>query len=87
MGSMNAVRYHAEEEDTPTTAVVAAVATHFETSMLELPTLYESINADALDSLFHSWNETTSSHRITFSYADCEITVFSSGVVEVETPD
>lgn len=52
--------------------------------MLELPVLYESIDVDALDSMFHSWTQEDDRQQLSFTYADYQVTVYSSGTVDVQ---
>lgn len=84
MGATNANMYHAEHGESPSTAVVSAVAAYSGRSMLELPVLYESIDVDALDSMFHSWTQEDDRQQLSFTYADYQVTVYSSGTVDVQ---
>lgn len=63
--------------------MVAAATGHEPT---ELPPLYESIDADALEALISGQAVSTDgSARVTFAYAGVEVTVRSSGEIEVRT--
>lgn len=61
--------------------VIEAVAAREGVSPTELPApLYESIDPDALDSLFH-----VGTGRVTFEYLAYEVTVTSDGDVALES--
>lgn len=71
----------------PTSAVVDAVATAVDTDVLELPPLYYHIDTDALDALFADAQRSSGrSGQLTFTYADCLVTVSDDGEVAVEPP-
>lgn len=89
---MDEITYHEDDKvyrleydqsvDTPSVAVVAAVATMTHTDPLDLDPLFREIDTDALDDLF-----TTTDHRpwgrVIFQFNGFEIMVSSRGVVEV----
>ena len=57
-----------------TTTIVLAVAAVTDVEPVDLPNLTESIDPDALDALL---SDGTDSVTVSFTYADCEITVDS----------
>ncbi|ADB59977.1 hypothetical protein Htur_1085 [Haloterrigena turkmenica DSM 5511] len=69
----------------PSERVVEAVAAAAGTSPLDFePTLYETIDPEALDSLVRSGSETL---RVRFRYGECTVVVTGSGRVDVSPPD
>lgn len=60
--------------------IVEAVAAHADTDPLELPPLYEAIDADALDALFREGCDGS----VQFRYADRDVTFYSEGSVEID---
>lgn len=70
------------ERETRTVAerVVQAVATTTDTDPLELPTLYDAVDPDALASLV----EGMSDGEVVFAYAGCEVTVTYDGGICAE---
>lgn len=67
------------------TAVVEAVAAEKGVNPLSLePPLYDVLDPEALDSLYHSPSRVQTPLRISFSYADCTVTVHSEGDITVE---
>lgn len=64
----------------PSEAVVLATAEQTGRSPLELPPLYETIDPDALDAAV----QRSESCRVTFEYADCEVTVGGFDRVSVD---
>lgn len=64
----------------PSEAVVLATAEQTDRNPLELPPLYESIDPDALDKAV----QRSDSCRVTFEYADCEVTVGGFDRVSVD---
>ncbi|WP_339104374.1 HalOD1 output domain-containing protein [Haloterrigena salinisoli] len=69
----------------PSERVVEAVAAAFGTSPLDFePTLYETVDPEALDSLVRTGPE---SLRIRFRYGECSVVVTGTGRVDVSPPD
>ena len=70
--------------DTPSTEVVAAVATTTGIDPLDLPPIYDYVATDALDSLLTA-SSTADCHtaRVSFSYAGLEVTVDGDGGIEI----
>lgn len=66
--------------------IIDSVSTLTETSFESMGTLYESIDADALDSLLAP-SRNQSPCRVTFRYEGCEVTITSSGRVSVTQTD
>jgi hypothetical protein len=71
---------------TATEAVVVTVAKASGTDPLELPPLASVLDPDALDALCGAsvWNVPTDGIRVSFRYADHDVTVGSHGTVVVE---
>lgn len=67
-------------KETPVTAVIEAVAEATESDPLDLPPLYESVDSDALNTLF---NGSETSVQVVFQYAGFEV-VIQDREVEVE---
>lgn len=65
---------------TPSERVVETVAERTTRDPLELPPLFESIEADALDALVQGMERGS----VTFRYAGRSVTVDSSGTVTIE---
>lgn len=69
----------------PSERVVEAVAAASGVSPLDFePTLYETVDPEALDSLVRSGSETL---QIRFRYGECSIVVTGTGRVDVSPPD
>lgn len=62
--------------------VVQSVATTTKTDPLELPPLYDAIDPDALAGVVDGMTR----GEVTFTYADCTVTVTETGLITVE-PD
>lgn len=66
----------------PTVAVVEAVAVATDREPLDVYSLHETIDTDALDRLLQSTRSATpSSIRVTFSYGGCDVTVRGDGLL------
>lgn len=66
-------------------AIIAAVAEEEGVDPTELPPLYRVIDTDALDSLFRTDRESGRSEgRVVFPYRGYEITVYSTGRIELD---
>ncbi|WP_207591976.1 HalOD1 output domain-containing protein [Halomontanus rarus] len=73
--------YRTDGYSTISTRVVLAIADETETDIDALPTLYETINPEALDQLVESATDRTIS--VTFEYYDHRITVTGDGDIDV----
>lgn len=69
------ITYHMAPSDYPTQAVVMAVAAARNVPILDLEPLAETLDTDALDSLFRHSKAGELSPRVRFTYADCDIEV------------
>lgn len=69
--------------DTPSMAVVAAVAAMTRTDPMDLDPLHSSIDTDALDGLFTATNHRRWG-RVVFRFNGFEITASSCGTIEVD---
>lgn len=70
--------YRMDPDERPTEAVLMAVSAVRNVSVLELDRLTDTIDPDALDSIFSGPREGSRDTRLRFTYADC--------VVEVTNP-
>lgn len=68
--------------------VIAAVAAERDVDPLELPTLYDVIDPDALNRLFdHGFSSGRNGlGRVVFTLAGCEVVVHSDGEIDVTAP-
>lgn len=71
------------------TAVVSAVASTTDSRIEELPPLYDVIDPDALNGVFERRPNAPSQSgvRVTFSIADCTVTVTDGSVTVVPSSD
>lgn len=69
--------YEIGPDETPSAAVVRAVASLTDTAMLELEPLYDVVDSKHLDGLVEESNEKRSSieSSVTFDFNGCEVTV------------
>lgn len=81
--------YEADEDEAPSEAVIRSVSAVRGVEPTELDPLYDTIDPDGLDELFGSTvgGEHRGDARVEFTYAGCEVTVYSSGRVLVEPTD
>lgn len=63
-------------------AVVETVAEELNTDPTKLDPLYEYVDTEALDSIFHPGNTVNGS--VSFDYSGCNVTVTEDGEVSVE---
>ena len=75
-----------DADETVTEGVVTAVAVATNTEIQQMPPLYETINADALNELFaERYNgEMRTTGQVRFTYCGCEVVVLSSSRIIVE---
>lgn len=66
------------------TTIVRRVATATDQSILELPTLYDTIDPEALDAVVDSAGPESSPLEIRFTYAGHRVTVDGDGAVTIE---
>ncbi|MFH5798437.1 HalOD1 output domain-containing protein [Haladaptatus sp. CMAA 1911] len=78
--------YDIDPNETVTEGVVTATAAVTNTKTNEMPPLFETVNADALDELFaNSWGgRMRDTGRVTFTYCECEVVVLSDGRILIE---
>jgi hypothetical protein len=74
------VRQQWEREEGPSATVIQVVASATDRDPLELPPLHDCVDADALDTIVASRD--AGDVRVSFTYADVEVVVESSGWVE-----
>jgi len=81
--------YEADEDESFSEAVIRSVSAVRGVDPTELPPLYDTIDPDGLDELFGPTvqGKSRSGARVQFTYAGCEVTVFSSGRVLIERPE
>lgn len=74
-------------QEEPTVTVVQTVATVSNASPKLLPRLADVVDPDALNTLFTSLEPSGEETVLEFAYADCQVTVRSSGAVSArKTP-
>ena len=80
------MEYQVGPEEPASVATVVAVSSVEDRAADSLPSLNDSIDPDALDTLVESWREgaTGRSGDITFAFSDSLVTVDGSGRVTVE---
>lgn len=81
------MEHEIRSEETVTEAIIEAVSLAENCSPRDLPVLYESIDTDALNSIIEPFGEHTTEGQsivVRFEYLDYCITVFGSGIIEVE---
>jgi hypothetical protein len=77
--------YDYRDAESPSTAVVEAVAMATDRDPLDLPILADALDTDALDALVtHSTDTTT---HISFTYAGVDVGVDSTGAIVVWTDE
>jgi hypothetical protein len=88
------IRYQAILDQTPSEAVVSAVAALSGASAsgtddpTAFPPLYEVVDTDALNALFErAWDSDASDVSVTFRYADCVVTVEGGGQVTAKSAE
>lgn len=83
------IQYEDQESEPVSTVVAKAVAAFTNTPPDELDPLYDAIDPEALNHLF-SFDTHTSQRpadsRVTFTSNECQITVFWTGLIEIELP-
>lgn len=84
----NTAEIDSQSADTDaTTAVVRAIATELDVDELDLPPLYDAIDADALNDFVGSVSDRSDAF-VTFEYVDREVTVHANGRVQIgSTPE
>lgn len=71
------------ESTSPVMAIVAAVGDVLNTDPVELAPLSETIDGDALERVLQMRETTDDPVQLSFSYADCDITVSSAGDIRI----
>ncbi|WP_433631985.1 HalOD1 output domain-containing protein [Halomicrococcus sp. NG-SE-24] len=75
----------------PSTAVVQTVAAEIGVPPQELRPLYQTINPDALDSLFSSKDQSNLRSNenivVSFEFEGCDVTVSGDGCIAIVLPD
>lgn len=74
-------------ETSPSVAIVETLSDVTGRDPTELPTLNDTIDADALDMLCASERRDTEAVTVSFVYADYEVTVLGDGTIIVEPVD
>lgn len=77
--------YGGEHFSRVTVAVVTGVARSTGADPLELPPLYDTLDPDALNTLFDGARKRGESDRlrVTFDYEGCEVTITGDGTVSI----
>lgn len=87
-GSYEGTHRWCEGGTEPSSVVVSAVAAVFGVETDELPPLYGSVDADAMDALVtRGAAESEVSVRLAFTYAGCDVLVESDGTLRVTAAD
>lgn len=74
-----------DDDRNVSTAVVEAVADAVGTTPLDVePPLYRVVDPDALNDLFDAGRDADSPVTISFTYADCEVSVSGRGEIVVQ---
>jgi hypothetical protein len=82
-----AVRYDWREGDSPSVAVIEAVAAATDRGPTDLPQLQRHLDGDALDALLDGTKPASGGVRVSFSYAGVDVAVDSDGNVAVWLPE
>lgn len=77
-----AIEYELDDDEPPSAAVVRAVASLTNTSVLDLDPLYDAVDPDHLDGLF-AGDSTPGGSSVTLLFNGCRVTV-TEDVVRVE---
>jgi len=83
-GSDPMIRHVDWTEVPPSVAVVETVSNATGREPTELPSLYDTIDSDALDALCTDDGRDTEAITVSFVYAEQEVTVLGGGTVIVE---
>ena len=75
---------YSQDIGSPSSAVVSAVAVASDTDPLEMDSLYETVDTDALDSLVTPRRDAVGDLHITFEYHGYEVTASSYGDLKVK---
>lgn len=78
--------YEIDGDESPSIAVVRAVAALTDTSPLDLDPLYDVVDPEHLDGLFEGTGDDTVRTESTFTFDGCEVTV-TDDVIHVERID
>lgn len=82
-----AMEYEIRPGETVTEAIIEAISLSENCHPRDLPPLYESIDTDALNNVFQPIRENTTdspSDTVVFKYMDYWVTVYNTGLIEVE---
>lgn len=81
------VQYSWAVDDSPSTALLEAVAAETDRPPGDLPTLFDSVDGDALDALLLAARRDGAEHvRVTFSYGGFRIDVVADGRIGLRAP-
>ncbi|MFW5973881.1 MAG: HalOD1 output domain-containing protein [Natrialbaceae archaeon] len=75
----DAIEHCYEEEIRPSVAIVETAAAVTGRPVRELPVLHDSVDAEALDSLFETRHRGSGALEVTFQYAGLEFTLCHAG--------
>lgn len=73
--SMNSLSYRAPDSETPSEAIVNAVATLRDCDPLELDPLFTAVETDAVDNIFGKPSPNGANPRISFEYEELTVRV------------
>lgn len=77
-------RYRFDADVSPSVAVVEAICQKDDNDPKSLPTLHDTLDPDALDSILESTSDGEMPIVVSFAYAGYSVTVGSHGVVTVD---
>lgn len=78
--------YYETRRDSPSLAIVEAIATIEDIASTELEPLVDTVEVDAIDAALRSSSDDRES-RITLSYEGYDVVIQSSGVMELQPAD
>ncbi|GAB3018890.1 HalOD1 output domain-containing protein [Natronobiforma cellulositropha] len=78
--------YDDESYEPVSSALLEAVSSVLEVEVDDLETLYERIDPDALNALFHHWRgeRTGATGSVSFRFARCSVTVCADGEIVID---
>lgn len=80
-------RYDPAGDATPSESFVLALADFLDVDPITLDPLYETVSPDALDELVATGDPPGVDGHVSFTYADCEVTIHASGLFEFDPLD
>ncbi|WP_137286097.1 HalOD1 output domain-containing protein [Halorussus salinisoli] len=81
------VHYDPKTDERPSEILVAAVADIADSNPVELEPLFETVDPDTLNDFVGTGGLPELSGQISFTYEGYDVTVYPSGLLEIETDD